>query len=447
MKTRILIASVAFAALAATAPAQAADFGGNCCADLEERIAELEATTARKGNRKVELTVYGQVNQAIGYWDDGVESNVYNFTNDTSRTRFGFKGKAKIGHGWFAGYKIEIGVRAEDQGGLDANTDDGGSFLDIRHTYWFIGNDKYGTVSVGETSMAHDGITQLQTANIGHFANPDVLDANDSFEIREVGTGNTLGQWDNLSQVFEPGEGSRGALVRYDTPTFAGFTVSAHWGEDDIWGVAGVYENEVGNFAIAAGIGYGQMSENDEECISEVDIQNLAGGLVPHGSRCRELGMSASVMHKPTGLFATGAYGIRWDEGRADALRAIGAQNAPGAGDLEELTMWHIQAGIEQKWVSLGKTTIFGGYQDRDAGFAVRDGRNPGQNPFNVANGNIVTNFEFDMWEFGFNQKIDAAEMNIYLHYKNYDADLTTTAGKLNTEEWQTIMMGSLIKF
>ena len=33
--------------------ASAADLGGNCCADLEERIAELEATTARKGNRKV----------------------------------------------------------------------------------------------------------------------------------------------------------------------------------------------------------------------------------------------------------------------------------------------------------------------------------------------------------------------------------------------------------
>ncbi len=33
--------------------AQAADLGGNCCADLEERVAELEATTARKGNRKV----------------------------------------------------------------------------------------------------------------------------------------------------------------------------------------------------------------------------------------------------------------------------------------------------------------------------------------------------------------------------------------------------------
>ncbi|HML30397.1 MAG TPA: porin, partial [Hyphomicrobium sp.] len=44
-----------------TGSASAADLGGNCCADLEERIAELESTTARKGNRKVSLTVSGWV--------------------------------------------------------------------------------------------------------------------------------------------------------------------------------------------------------------------------------------------------------------------------------------------------------------------------------------------------------------------------------------------------
>ncbi len=48
--------------------ASAADLGGNCCADLEERIAELEATTARKGNRKVSLTVSGWVGQQISWW-------------------------------------------------------------------------------------------------------------------------------------------------------------------------------------------------------------------------------------------------------------------------------------------------------------------------------------------------------------------------------------------
>src|SRR4029077_2058614 len=43
-------------------PAKAADLGGDCCADLEERVAELEATTARKGNKKVSVQIYGKVN-------------------------------------------------------------------------------------------------------------------------------------------------------------------------------------------------------------------------------------------------------------------------------------------------------------------------------------------------------------------------------------------------
>ncbi|MEO0811159.1 MAG: porin, partial [Pseudomonadota bacterium] len=60
--------------------AHAADLGGECCTDLEERIAELEATTARKGNRTVSLTVSGYVNQAVMLFDvDGQpnETNVY----------------------------------------------------------------------------------------------------------------------------------------------------------------------------------------------------------------------------------------------------------------------------------------------------------------------------------------------------------------------------------
>ena len=40
-------------------PAKAADLGGDCCADLEERVAELEATTVRKGNKKVSVTLSG----------------------------------------------------------------------------------------------------------------------------------------------------------------------------------------------------------------------------------------------------------------------------------------------------------------------------------------------------------------------------------------------------
>ena len=76
MTSRFALVAAAGLLLGATVSAKAvkaADLGGGCCADLEERVAELEATTARKGNRVVSLQIYGQVNKGLLIWDDGDE--------------------------------------------------------------------------------------------------------------------------------------------------------------------------------------------------------------------------------------------------------------------------------------------------------------------------------------------------------------------------------------
>src|SRR3990170_1840638 len=136
-------------------PARAADLGGDCCADLEERVAELEATTARKGNNKVSVQVYGKLNRFVAFWDDGAEQNQYVENNSYSSTRFGFRGKAKIGGDWSGGYRIEL----EDETALSKNNDqfapdgddaDFGEF-NVRHSYWYIDQKKYGQVRVGLT--------------------------------------------------------------------------------------------------------------------------------------------------------------------------------------------------------------------------------------------------------------------------------------------------------
>src|ERR1700674_1397414 len=97
--------------LFAATPATAADLGGDCCADLEERVAELEATTARKGNRKVSLTISGWVNEAVFGWDDGTQHGVYQGTNLLEQSRVRFVGDAKIDKSWSAGYVLEIGAQ------------------------------------------------------------------------------------------------------------------------------------------------------------------------------------------------------------------------------------------------------------------------------------------------------------------------------------------------
>src|SRR5690606_24476725 len=95
--------------------ASAADLGGHCCADLEERIAELDATTARKGNRKVSLTISGWVAEQVVWWDDEFESNTYvGGIGTTLATNVKFTGQATIVPGWTAGYVVHIEADGSD---------------------------------------------------------------------------------------------------------------------------------------------------------------------------------------------------------------------------------------------------------------------------------------------------------------------------------------------
>ena len=158
--------------------ASAADLGGNCCADLEERIAELEATTARKGNRKVSLTISGWVAEQVMYWDDDFtgESNVYvGGIGTTLASHFKMTGQATISPGWNAGYVIHVevygsetllmtnqnvatGPNLYDSAVLESTNFAG---LNTLQSYWFIKSDHLGKLGVGKQSQASDNTAIL----------------------------------------------------------------------------------------------------------------------------------------------------------------------------------------------------------------------------------------------------------------------------------------------
>src|SRR5690606_32229691 len=48
--------------------------------------------------------------------------------------------------------------------------------------------------------------------------------------------------------------------VRYDSPTFGGFSFSASWGDDDVWDVGLRYAGELGGFKLAATVVYAESS-------------------------------------------------------------------------------------------------------------------------------------------------------------------------------------------
>ncbi len=420
--------------------AAAADLGGDCCADLEERVAELEATAARKGNRRVSLTVSGHVNEALLFWDDGEESNTYIITNETSRTRFRFVGQAKIDANWSAGYLMEIGVRAARQNRVTQNSDDANTGFDIRHSAWWLQNKQLGKLWLGQTSQATDDITQINLANVRHVATNRLgqwigSDGGGFFLRKPDGSLSTL-QWGDIvgqgpGSNATPGEGDRWNLVKYESPAFAGFTFSASWGEDDLWDVALRYAGEFGGFKISGGAGYESATETERRCAQ------TAGG---HDD-CQSLGLSGSVMHIESGLYVHGAYGVKWDDGR----------KALYGGPVEdEDRFWYAQAGVERTFVPLGKTTVYGEYRRDDVGahpalLSFADLGGPGAR---LAGAGI------DVWGAGVNQAIDAAAADIYVAYRKFDAGVLTSASGLTTgardtdiETVHMVMSGLMIRF
>src|SRR4029079_19180112 len=135
---------------------------GDCCADLEARITELEATTARKGNRKVSVKISGWVNEAIFAWDDGVERNAYIGTNFVEQSRFRFVGDAKINKEWSAGYILEVGVQGHpsnrwDQDNISSQPPSPANrefSLNLRKSNWYLKSTRLGQFAVGLNGMA-----------------------------------------------------------------------------------------------------------------------------------------------------------------------------------------------------------------------------------------------------------------------------------------------------
>jgi len=430
------------------ATAQAADLGGDCCADLEERIAELEATTARKGNRKVSLEFSGQVAKAVMFWDDGIESNQYVVDNDFAQTRFRMGGKAKISDDWTAGYLIEIGVdnassdgvtqfddNANQGGKLGGATGGGSSFLEVRQSKWFIKNKSLGGVTVGLGSGAQDDL--YKWGNVGKAYSDAELHYNGRMLLRRA-DGSTLNvssnssspdlNWDALANNLD---NSRTNNVRYDSPEIAGFVLSASWGEDDIWDMALRFDQKFGNFHIKAGVAY---TDDVDDAVS--------GGVPSRNDGPKDVVASLGISEKTTGLYFYGATGHR----EIDDQPVV-------AGVDDDAHYYYGQVGINTELVSIGKTNFhvdYGIYEGWGEGLRVR---NSGANTCafgpctGVAASAYIIDSEVERWGAGITQNLKNAEMDIYAVFNYYQADVKTTAQDLDLEDWYGVVTGARIQF
>ncbi len=387
--------------------------GGNCCSDLEQRVAELEATTVRKGNRKVSLKISGHVNKMLLIWDDGGDSGSYVLDNSTSASRFRFKGSAAISPDLEAGFLLEFELTdAASMYADQVSSQNSFDTLSVRKAAWFVKSRAYGKLTVGHYSQATDDIILMSYGGTSAAATADTEAWNKGFIIGNSVNGNRWGH------VLSGGLGldtKRGDVVRYDSPTLAGFMLSAAWGDEDVWDIALKWKGAFGHFRIVAGVGY--YSDEGQELVingtsREIDFNEIKG--------------STSVVHVPTGLFLTGAYLGRERE-------------VAGGGHLPDSRMYYLQAGIKKRVLGLGATTIFTEYSNNeDFGTGV---------DFDGSGSRDYISSEVDIWGLGIVQRVDRAGMEVYAVYRNYDGELTNDRKNADEEDFSSVAVGARIKF
>lgn len=339
------------------------------------------------------VLLYGQLNPAIISVDDGQEEETRVLDNDLSNSRVGLRLFQPFGNNEFTfRFETALGLPNSSEASQLGTDFSGWTRSDIRHVDFALKGD-WGRFSAGQGSMVADGAAEVDLSLVGVALYSFTNDENSGFFYRgtdgvlsDITIGDSAGNFD----------GSRRGRVRYDTPTFNGFSAGIAYGQnilsssddDDYFDVGVSYENTfAGGVEFAAAVAYAMRKRDD----NSGDQKDVIG--------------SASVL-MPSGLGFTVAAGTRDDErdGASDPNFVYG------------------KVSYEGNWVSWGKTGV---------GIDYYDG----------------SDFESDgtstkAWGIGVVQKVDAINTEVYLKYRNHDFD-----GDTSFQDNDAYVLGARWKF
>lgn len=243
----------------------------------------------------VDFSLYGQMDRAILYSDNGDSKDLYSVDNANSNTRMGFLAGVDTTSGWLVGGRIEYGIvsnASTDVNQLETH-DATGTLIKNRWAEISFKHDTFGKISLGKGSSASDGTSEVDLSGTDVAAYASIADtAGGMYFNNEDGTPVTTAN-PQVGDVFNDFDGlSRTDRLRYDTPSFAGFSLAGSGSSGDAWDGALRYNRKFGETKVVA-------------AFSAVSPGDLLGDGID-----MQYSGSASVL-LPMGLNATVSGGVR----------------------------------------------------------------------------------------------------------------------------------------
>lgn len=330
---------------------------------------------------------YGQLNFGLFSADDGTQSESYISDNDNSNTRVGAIWESGLANGATLKFHFESALGLT--GSSSVTIDDNGLDFDWRRTELrkfevVYSTPTLGSFSFGQGSTATDGNAEADFSGTSVVTYASLSDLAGSIAFRPLG-GASSGI--DIGDAFSDFDGARRFRVRYDTPDFNGFTVSASAGEevlsegndDEFYDLGLKYARDYGDIKVDGRLGYAWVSGGNERAIG-----------------------SLAVLHAPTGV---------------NAAVSTGKQS----GDDEDFV--YVKLGYIQDWLPFGSTAIsLDVYEGNDFAIAGSESSSIG---------------------LGVVQRFDDQNLEVYAAYRTFEFDEATTP----VEDIDVMVVGARWKF
>jgi len=356
--------------------------------------APAHAGSVSNGNDTASVTLSGHFNQALLWMDDGEASALAVAGNSNSASRGRIVVKGKLNEAVSVGAVSEWGMSTSNSSTVSPSssttqgvTDGTDSNFSVRHRYVKFDHKRLGSVRLGHTSNATDGIIEQNMTGAADVVYGGNTVVGNAIALRRD-NGATAPSTVTVGDLNAgAGEGSRQDTVRYDTPTFGGFAAKASYNGDGSSSAAGTFSGKFGGFAVGAGIGYSALAG------SSTTLDNEIGG-------------SIAVGHD-SGLNIRAQYGE--------------IENKAVARD--DTTTWSVGGGYNAKLISAGTTH-----------FAI---------DYTVNENATANDDELKLFSIGVVQDTDAG-VKFYLGYQLFQAE---QANSVDYEDASTIMAGTKVVF
>lgn len=209
---------------------------------------------------KVDVSLYGQINRA-GLWaDNGDSSKVYFVDNAFSSTRMGLDAIAAVGESVNIGGKLEYEIISNSSLEVNQDAEDTTASFKLRHADAFIENKSLGKIFLGQGSTSADTTAERDlsgTTVVNYSAVHDLAGG----QLWYDSISQTL-LTSQVKSVFDNMDGlSRRDRIRYDSPEFAGMQFSASAIESGAFDTAATYSRKYDETSVVAAIGYASSSD------------------------------------------------------------------------------------------------------------------------------------------------------------------------------------------